>query len=348
MASFVVFASLLAGSTVLAQATPPFVGGKLAITWVEPTETQGRLDCNTPSSTCAPLNIASCDNPGDREIVVVAGRADQTITAGSTLFVWIEPQGSGECIFDDQDDAKEMKLFEVSLGIDDPLVTDATVEFPTDFDPNFHLTTTDLLYGATALGQVVTDACVDPGLDAQVYYLCFGIDLVPTDRRVTKDEPKGFIKINVDTVAPPEPISASFTALDGALQIHANAGSTTSEQALTWQARVRPAPNGTTPSDCSTWSGDFRTVEGDFAEQTPWNKEVSAPNNVLQEGCVELVDAVGNEGPPTPSFFGTPIDQCDFLECYPAPLETGCTAGAASAYLAIPALLGLLWRWRRR
>jgi hypothetical protein len=326
-----------------------FTNGTLTVTITEPDDDAGRIDCVASASDCEPLNEAECGKPGRNIEATVTKPTTTTISVSSELVIWVEDEGNStdECEID-------VAAVKDSEFLIDEVALDATgsqlstgFEFPDELDP---LSTAAILGGSADFGALFTDACAAP--ERKVYRLCFGVDMGPTmDNKVLAAEPNGWLRILVDTDLPPQP-DAEAEGLDGTVRVNADV-SDDPEDLLEWEVRLRPALEGdlgetiTDPSDCDSWD-DYDTKTAVAAGD---DIQIDAPgtNGTLYEGCVVVIDEAGNPSTPSPSFYAKPIDQCDFIECWPGDLEVGfCGAGSASLLAALAALGVLLGSRRQR
>ena len=95
------------------------------------------------------------------------------------------------------------------------------------------------------------------------------------------------------------------------------------------------------PADADS-AGPF-DVSGETAEATIENLS----NDISYELCVLAIDDVGNESVPSGVATGTPLDECDFMECYPGELETGYCGATLSPWWGGLVLAAIGWRRRR-
>lgn len=209
--------------------------------------------------------------------------------------------------------------------------------------------------------------------------LCFLIDieegtaLNPTnpDGAIDATEPNGWVLFTIDTLAPPAPDTPTITSKDSALFVSAavtdDAEGVESDDIASWVVRYREATDSElttddkTETETETEAGDETEVEttptcndwADYSEKsatdygTSTTIEVSATNGVEYELCVFAVDGAGNRSLPSDSANGTPIDECDFMECYPGTIKTGHCA-ATGTQIWIWALFGAFAFLRRR
>ena len=68
-------------------------------------------------------------------------------------------------------------------------------------------------------------------------------------------------------------------------------------------------------------------------------------NGKTYEICQVARDEVGNSSVPSNTITAKPVDECDFIECYPGHLKPAyCGAASAPAWV----VMAFLARWRRR
>jgi hypothetical protein len=328
-----------------------FVGGDLQVTVTSPDATDKRIDCLS-GSDCAPMNLSACTSSREpRTIEVEVARSTNiSIAAGSTLVVWLEEED--DCtIVRNTPAANQSIIDEIDLTSSSPLVG-STFLFPDDLEATgVTLTTDDFLHGSSDFDGILTDICGTSG-DRAVYRLCFGVDVAAAggsgDGEVKAGEPAGWLRLLVDNEVPPEPTEIKAEGLDGTVHVSGSLDdSDDPDDLFRWKVRLREAPDGatgvptTTPSDCDTWKDPIVETQA-WGDNRTLSLDLDADNGVLYEGCALLVDEAGNEGTPSPSFYATPIDQCDFIECYPGDLDTGfCDAGGLPSLAGIVALLAL-------
>ncbi len=330
----------LCGATAAAEPT----GGTLAVTVTSPSLAQGRIDCQ-PGAGCRPMNAAACSSDAEpRDIRVRVSRGEAALEPEQTLFVWL--QDEGECVLDAAAPRAEQSLLD---ELPSPLAS-AALDFPEDLTAQgVSLATTDLLHGSSDFDGLFPGACSEA--TRQEYRLCFGIDTGAGDRKIAAAEPVGWLRLLVDTEAPPPPATAGAEGLDGTVRVTGALDAVDDpEDVYRWAVIVRRAPEGTagvpidSPSDCRTWA-DARTATQPFADGR-LSLELAATNGAMVEGCAYLIDDAGNEGTPSPTFYATPIDECDFVECYPGELRPGHCAAGATPSLALMLLLSAAWRRR--
>lgn len=352
----------LAGASASAQ-TPgtSFVGGDFNVEWDRPNSTEGRIDCSRPEdSGCSMLNRAACDEAGTDTRVIEATLSPtattQIIPASSKLFVWIEPDSAAGVECEYSKSATEHLVAEETLGASHPLVTRSSWSFPDDLATPRELPIAGILRGTAISDEAFQDACAEGSAGVeQVYRLCFGVDLstltTAPDGLVqpggTANEPQAWLRILVDTKPPPNLENAQITELDGRLRVTPEAAADP-DATDTWWIRWRPVaelPSIGEPArpatDCLAWEGAKRDDE----PATLASVEISTPNGSDYEGCIYLMDAAGNLGEAW-YFTGTPMDQCDFVECYPGDLQGGYCGALTPAPLAAASIF-LLWRRRR-
>ncbi|MBN1962766.1 MAG: hypothetical protein JW841_17685 [Deltaproteobacteria bacterium] len=340
---FIAFFGLI---TVAAAQNEEFTGSNgIKIEFIEPLAPPsglGRIDCFSGSG-CKPLNRAQCgDETGlTREIAARLSWDTSTATSDTKLYVWVQKESSSStstvvesCTYDGSSTSRTL-LLSNPLTVIGSVLDYSELTFPDDYDENLILTVGDFMNATGELADntnVVADACSD-SFKRVVYRLCFGINLnatcigcTATDLDVvTSSDPSAYLRIYVYTKPPNDVTNATVTALDSRLRVTAIA-SGTREVGEKWKVRMRPLVSiaDASEDDCSLWDDSAITTN---ADATSGNQiEIDGKNGQLYEGCVYLVDSFANKSEVWASFVGTPIEQCDFIECYPGPLSTGCNA----------------------
>lgn len=208
--------------------------------------------------------------------------------------------------------------------------------------------------------QSQTDVC-ETNTARQEFKLCVGIDTsgetsnypsytsTPNGQLETL-EPQGYALFVVDTLAPPPPNSPELTPMDSALRVKASvseASGAETDDVASWTVHYRQKEGDESSTSCSDWS-DFNTKVGD-ATGTSGTLDVPGQNGVDYELCVFATDAAGNQSEPSEVVSGAPIDECDFMECYPGELKTGhCSAAGGQVWSLLLLWGGAFIRRRRR
>ncbi len=329
--------------------------------------TNPRLDCDEPSDTCMPLNGDICFVTvfDDREIEATVARAPNiTVPPDSKLFVWLNSEDP--CTFDTKPETPQLIVDGQVISAGSPLIATNSFRFPDDVDvSDASLIAEELITASGAAEELGTESvCDEDGNVVPVsftYRLCFAIDLndptlaILPDNKIVTSEPQGFVEIRVDSIPPEAPTVTNVLPLDGSVQVSAESDGNIDDISR-WVVRYRrselaepPADISTEASDCFLWES-YTDNDADFVAGGELQLATELENGVLWEGCVFLVDRVGNIGPPSATFYSLPTNQCDFIECYPGDLEPGyCGAGGAAwpVVLLAGALLALRRRGRR-
>ena len=208
--------------------------------------------------------------------------------------------------------------------------------------------------------QSETDVC-ETDTAGQEFKLCVGIDTsgetssypsytsTPNGQLETL-EPQGYALFVVDTLAPPAPDTPGLTPLDSALRVKASvsaANGAETDDVTSWTVHYREKESGQEPSSCLYWT-DFSEKTGD-ATGTAATLDVPGKNGVDYELCVFCTDAAGNQSEPSEVVSGAPIDECDFMECYPGELKTGhCSATGGQVWSLLLLWGGAFIRRRKR
>ena len=313
----------------------------LTISWTEPN-----------------LNKEACDSLSDDVTITLT---TSQILNNAKFYAWFPDSGS-ECS-------------NVATTTDNQVVNGTAVTALGTYEETVTLTYQTLYDLANTNGE---DVCTtDTG--AQILKLCFLIDVEegtaanPTnpDGEIDTTEPNGYVLFTVDTLAPPAPDTPTITSKDSALyvsaEVTAEGDGIESDDIASWVVRYREATDSELSSDDSAKTEGEGEAEGedeastiptcndwaDYSEKsatgygTSATIEVSATNGVEYELCVFAVDGAGNRSLPSDSANGAPIDECDFMECYPGTINTGHCA-ATGPQIWIWALLGAFAFLRRR
>lgn len=152
----------------------------------------------------------------------------------------------------------------------------------------------------------------------------------------------------LDTVAPPQP-TIEVTSLDSALAVSVSLPQNISDM-NSYSARVREqVADGLT--DCTEWPQSQLIVSFDRKAQGSASFEfpvTGLTNSIPYEVCVRVEDEALNPSPFSEVASGTPIDECDFVECFPGGAPGGYCGATGAGVLWPLTLLGLVWRVRRR
>lgn len=318
----------------------------LSIALLHPIDADGRLDCIIGQPSCQPLNAAACGEDPLRNIEVELA-VQSPVALGSDLIVWLQ-EGDRECVHDFGDDSTEAtRLDTVSLDLDsDPLVSSVHFQFPAHGRELTSYTTDDVLKNSL----LTLDACAEDGrVDLKWYKLCFGLDLwlnASPDNNIETTEPSAWVRLLVDTKPPSTPAMPNVESLDGRLRVTLDSNDTDVYEWRIVTVEREADAEPPTPS-CDGWRDAHPTkINGDVRDL---DDEVLLVNGVTYDVWVCAVDVLGNVSAPSPMTSGTPMDQCDFIECYPGKLRGGyCSAAGGSASLAWLLLLGLAARRRGR
>ena len=335
-------------------------GNYLGINWTQPDAARDRIDCRATTDThCQSLNRSLCPPDGTPsmdlryiEIELVRMADTPTILPNSKLYVWIERSNStGPCEYNSlqASTTRALLIDPISLSTFSPLVTgQGTFIFPTTVSAPL-VRASELLLGGLMFGDVAPNACTTPV--ENVYRLCFGIDMVDllggSDDKIIGSEPSAWIRIPVFTILPPSPLEVSVESLDNRLKLLLTPPINLRDTDE-WIVHSRILPDEAT----SVPSIDCANLPSDLTKQTANAKSnssmlIKGENGKVTEGCVSLIDLVGNIGPGIP-FLGTPEGQCGFIECYPENGLKGGYCGAAPVPFLAALVLCLRMVWRRR
>lgn len=345
------------------------------------------VNCNT-GSNCHPLNAAQCSDTSTdtglgRTVQITipppsswAGLQNAFVSSIAQLIVWVQKAGTAP-ITDTALPSCSLPPGAAPSSPTYPIVANQTLivaqwpfvgnsfTFPDDLNNgllgttgNLSITVGDFMKatGKLATGTQVTNACdtAAGGVNITYYVLCFGIDSYGDTGQTGANqgidplrEPTGWAIFTVDTQPPAAVTGATADALIGRISVKpVSAGKLAGDR---WNVKIRPlaagAANSTDP--CNTWTGVEATATADAISDD--TVTVEAKNGVAYEGCVDLIDEVGNEGTGSAHFAATPFDQCDFASCYPPnELDTGFCAAVAPVPMAATVLVLLLRRRRHR
>ena len=331
----------------------------------EPQSPNLRIDCTFGQENCKPINKAVCDSiaGGASEARPIAATlvpdAGLIIPNGAVLYIWTEKETgspSARCAaftFNAQGTAGEGVALQQPVGqLTISNRSDISKVFPSVSSVDFLLTTGDFLQAGTNTNRILKDNCAIPV--RQFYRLCFGIDMNAgvagtTTNTVTVDtnEPLAWIRIFVDTQLPPPVTEVGVDTLDGRLHLHPVVGEPPQVRD-TWLIASRevatPSPSGA--FNCDNLDSSFETSTHDAFDTKEF--DISGTNGLTLEGCVRLRDAAGNLGA-AGTFAGAPVNECDFIECYPGELKGGiCGAALGPAWAGLLVGLASLRRIVRR
>ncbi|MDP7039389.1 MAG: hypothetical protein QGI45_09540 [Myxococcota bacterium] len=326
--------------TVLGQTeTDTSSGGDFTITWAAPTTYDGNLDCEATSTSCKPLNADACSEVTDPttaraiELNLTYTSSTTIITPTSQLYIWLQ-KGTGSCTFDQVPEL----IAQHELSALDPLISNATFDFPDDLNTVIAFDTT------TLLNQ--DDACGETALNETTYRLCFGIDLsglTAVDNKVSATEPNGYAQFKVDTSIPTAPLEPDVTALDGRIGVALEIDDTSNGEIISqweiWSKEATETSEDDTQSEesCTDWEStdvSVDTITG--LTETSASSELSAENGKSYQICAFAIDHLGNRSSASPIVSVTPREECDFIECYPGELKTGYCG-------ALPVLNSITW-----
>jgi len=334
--------------------------------------------CNVPTTTCRPLNIAACDDSAGLartfKVALPAIPPNLWTNAGASakVYVWLQKTTTSPsstvmpiCQYMTTTTSQNVLIATWQYATNVWPFTGAAAVFPDDYNSagiastplNFSVGDVMNVTGVFAGSTVMNKAC--PTGASATYVLCFGIDTINntslaagSDSQVdgtSNREVTLWVQFLIDTVPPAAVDSVSATALKARIEVSPkSAGKLAGDR---WNVKIREQL-GSTPSTaaCNTWvstdADPIKTATGDAI--SAGSVSIDATNGVTYEGCVDLLDQVGNEGTGSASFSATPFDQCDFASCYPGQLQTGFCAAVAPVPMAATVILLLLRRLRRR
>ncbi len=330
----------------------------LQLSWDSPNSTTpngGAIDCTEATSSCRPLNLAACEDElgGAREIEATLRQGTATVLPTAKVYVWLqkETNASEACAYTETN--RFAYLIGSPISVLETMLVSGELRFPEDYAQDFVLTVEALLNASgelTSAAGVIDDACGEAGIE-RVYRLCFGVDnagatvgAVP-DGVIDANDPTAYLRITVDTVRPASPESLVVTELDGRLRLTPKLAGDAHDGDV-WQAHVRPLEDEASAAgdDCAAWPDTEASATATAASS---GVEIAARNGRLYEGCLYLKDRAGNKSASFVSFVGRPLDQCDFIECFPGTPPSGCAAAPGAATCAVLLLLGAR-RLRRR
>lgn len=237
------------------------------------------------------------------------------------------------------------------------VTTGFTLRFPNDFDVTFDQ--------ADVVNAVAAEACTATVAESTLRNLCLVIDETfqgDTDsEKITAADTRtglggefyGWITFEIDFEAPPAPDPPVVTEMDLSLAITGAISATTSESddVTVYSVIYREQPASGAAVTCEDIDSDTsdkkKTVDVPAVDDELEAVLEGLVNGTTYEICIRAEDNVGNEGPWSPVVTGTPIDECDFIECFPGGAPIGyCAAGSAPA--AGLFCLSLLAFFRRR
>lgn len=333
--------------------------GFLVAQMISPGVGDGRFDCQLSSSSgCKPLNIDACsEDPGRNIQITLTKNASATILVSDNLFVWVQ-SGSTECNYDhtSMSGALLPSANPHSILLGESILTGVgSYVYPDSFADADDYTTKMLLENT-----VVSSACSGDGVESY-YRICLGID-GNHDGDVNKVTNTGFVRVDynawiqfkIDTIAPPAPGTPTVRELDGRLRLSASPSTESrNSDIVQWQVRLMPVTGADEDvPTCDAWESGSYTTKTVRAGPDDGKVEISGTNGVRYAACMLTLDALDNKSDVSTVVFGTPRDECDFMECYPTGKLKGgyCAAGASSAW----AVLSSAWiflqmrRTRRR
>jgi len=319
-----------------------------------------------------------------RPIAVSLNPGSGTVPPGSILVIWVEKEGTVSQACTTPYAYRSTTGTAQANNASQNLITQRTLASAIDLNQTFPNSTTnfdiaaeDFLNGNTTLfGAVIADNCKAQGGTYQFYRLCFGIDLFSVYSggygttamgTIEANEPQAWVRILVDPWPPANITEAKAQALDGRLGFSAISGApargdhwhfvyhtaaTPPDPATAAQATLDAEATRT-----STFCANINESAADFADLysvtdidaagNP-SPELPASNGVFIEGCLGLVDEAGNRGS-SAYFSGKPINECDFIECFPGDLRGGyCGATLGPGFAALVCAALLLRAVRRR
>lgn len=281
------------------------------------------------------LNLAACAAEADEDVAVRLETTTALIELdASTLVAWLDAADDATCTGDVPDVTEEEYIGDIDLDADDTfLAGTSAITVPDDLEDDAGEPA--LLTGRTVLD--LESACGGDGIETQVT-LCMGLDQNQDDNiepgdTVNPTEPHAWVRIGIDTIAPPKPDKPTVTPLDGKLRLGVSISADGAKDDVTeWEARRRALPDDPAAAGqpCDEWStAELRTTRATATGAAAMTFTVEATNGVTTEVCVRAIDGFGNPGPFSDVASGTPQVECDFAECYPSDLlEPGCSAMA--------------------
>jgi hypothetical protein len=319
--------SILSVSAEAATRRAPVTGG-FTVSW---TNSTNNLDCYD-TARCKPINAANCTAAIDSAWNVQLSIANSvSIPVGSTLFMWPIATGS-DCVWPSTTAPENTKSTQTATAI-------TNFVFPDAF-PDLTYTTKDLL---TAV-QGTANFCTEP-VDLKNFEICFAVDS-NGDKNISSNDLRGSIVIPVDTKPPPQPDEPTLTAADGQITVKTKLkGSTDADK---FEIRYRELAEDATSTDCAGWDNTYKNqsatattvTTNEVGESTLDYTLSDLVNSQTYEVCVVAKDLLGNVSPASATLSATPIDECDFAQCYPAKLQTGyCGATSMPYWGAVLALL---------
>ncbi len=282
---------------------------------------------------------AACDAPVD---IVVAANGDATITVFSILTTyeayayWVSDTSDCSGTIPDGDDR--------IAGPEQISLPELVTEFPTDFGDTFDQ--------SDVIAALAADACTTRSSPSVRRNLCIVINAqeVSGDPRIEQNyEYYGWMTFEIDTEAPPAPDAPEITEMDASLLVTTAITDTSSENddIASFQVRYREVPD---PADDLTCDDDAYPSDQDtdidaVDDALEWTLE-GLDNGTTYEVCVRAEDDAGNTSPWSDLVIGTPIDECDFIECFPGGAPIGYCGAGLSPMAAL--ICGLLLALRRR
>jgi hypothetical protein len=326
---------------------PVSTGGHFTFVLEKPNASSGgSIDCNRPSSSCAPLNLAACSTSNRNIQFTVQRKQDAVVVPTRKIWAWLQ-KGTSDCIY--ASTGSPHKLLNGSQGDASGLaVSGAVMRIPDDISSTATLTTDDLLKTG-----VDGNVCTGTGVETS-YRICVGVDndndgdIDANSTGFSVADLRGYIDLLVDTVAPLAPSTPTATALDGRLEV--SVGYTTEPDSDTvsfWETWSRASEEA--KEDCSTWAEGTYTITRVSGTASGLSITVPATNGIRTAVCAVAWDAVGNPSTPSQVIYATAQDECDFFECAPADVQGGyCGASGAVSQLWGAVALYTAWRMLRR
>jgi hypothetical protein len=298
------------------------------------------------------LNLAACSTTAPEKVAVRLEIAAPPLLLldESELLAWLDPDDTAACTGEVPEVTDADYVGGVTLTTDDPFLAGSdSIAVPDDLEDNAG--ETPVLTNLSVL--TAQAACTGDGLETRLT-LCFGLDenadgTIQTVGTGITAEAHAWVRLDIDTIAPPKPDTPAVTPLDGRLRLGVSISADGSKDDVAeWQARIRAQPTDAAAQTepCDQWSAEeTRTASATATGPESMTFTVGAANGETYQVCVRAVDAADNPGPFSDVAEGTPQVECDFAECYPPGLiEPGCSGAAPST----GALLVSLWVLCRR
>lgn len=327
---------------------------------------------------CTLLNSATCTSEvgstQDREVSFIV-RTSGVSAANQDMVIWVESEAyqlgsatpdSEKCIRDQN----EPKFDSLKLETDRAPLGSAGFNFPADLT-GLNLNRDNPARTRWTLSQIIYEAienttqllddtapltaaqCTETSGSLTVR-LCVAIG--NTSSVVTDADPRKWFEFAVDLDKPSPPQPPSVTSRDSGVQVSLTPTSVSEDDVERWEVIYRQQPTGAdapAPNDTScTWAETSGTCQNPRVELV--NRQIQnateniggLTNGIPYEFCVRTVDRAANRSDFAAKVVATPQDECDFIECYPGDLRTGCSATALPMWALLA--LGGGWVWRRR